>query len=543
MPSWKSQAELIKEEIQNLHEKGSGDWQSLSRQVLNNYKPISMNPLQIAMALVPDLLPKKKGQERGTEIIVEAGRGAGKSTGISTTMRRIAQEMVRSNNILIGSTYQQILTRTLPSTIHGLELQGWFQGLHYFIGRRPPKAWKWPLPYQPPNRFEKVIYFYTGAVYNLISQDVTGDGRGLNADSAIGDEAALLSKKKLDSDTKPTIRGSKLSAFRDHPLFLNELYCSTTPLTADGKWLVDMEEQARRYSDFIKFLKATCTVNQHNLPSDYLAKASRSTLPWIFNAEYHNIRPRFVKDSFYPLLDEDRHCYNDFDYNFYHTPGQQPDCRGDQDLTKGIPLILGVDWGAAINCLTVNQHLRSINEYRTLKDFFVLGDNQQIQDDLLRDFHNYYKHHDCKKIYLHYDATGNHRQGNARMTKAEQARKLLTSLGWEVQLMTDYNNNPMHDYKYMLWIRILKGDDPRLPRYRMNKSNCRNIFVSMRNAQTKPGSNGEIKKDKSSERNSKIPRQEATDLSDANDTPIWNLFRYYLNNIIDGLPDARIGGY
>lgn len=525
-----SQISLIKQEIQKLHDKGSGDWQSLNKQVLNNFRPIRYNPLQLTMELAADMCQ---------ELVVEAGRGAGKSTGIGARMRRVARELPRSNNILIGSTYQQILTRTLPSTIYSLEMQGLFQGLHFFVGRRPPASWKWPQPYQPPSKYDKCIYFYTGAVYNMISQDVTGDGRGLNADTAIADEAALLSKDKLDSDTRPTIRGSNLRRFQGHPLFLSELYCSTTPLTQEGKWFVDKEEEAFR-SRQVKFLKATCVVNQHNLPADYLEKAKRGSIPWIYHAEYLNVRPRFVKDGFYNLLDEDLHCYNDFDYTFYQHPGQESDCRGDSDLVPGLPLVLGVDWGAAINCMTISQHLVSDKEFRVLKSMYVLGDNQEIQDDLLRKFHYYYQYHDQKTIYLHYDATGNLRTGNTRSTRAEQARQLLTNLGWHVQLMTNYNTNPQHELKYMLWQRILREDDHRVPRFRMNRSNCRDLFVSMRNAQTRQGRNGEVKKDKSSEGSKKIDRQHATDLSDAMDQPIFNLFRQFLHGNTEQLPQVRV---
>lgn len=499
---------------------------------MTNYQPIKYNLLQLMMEMATD---------HCQELYAEAGRGAGKSTGIAARIRRVVMDLPRSNNLLIGSTYQQILTRTLPATIFGLEMQGLFQGLHYFVGRRAPASWKWPTPYQPPSDHKKSIVFWTGAVYNLISQDVKGDGRGLNADTAIADEAALLNKEKLDSDTRPTIRGSNLQAFKANKLFKSELYASTTPLSPEGKWFVDAEERSIAERQ-LRFLKATCVVNQHNLPEDYLDKARKGSIPWIFEAEYLNKRPRFVKDGFYNLLDEDLHCYNDYNYDHYTEMGQQPDCRGDNDLVPGLPLVLGVDWGAAINCLTVNQNVTSMNEFRTLKSMHVLGDNQQIQDDLLRKFHDYYKHHDTRVIYMHYDATGNLRTGNTRTTRAEQARKLLIGLGWQVNLMTNYNTNPQHELKYLLWQMLLREDNYRLPKYRMNKSNCRDLFISMRNAQTRNGRNGEVKKDKRSESSKTISRQHATDLSDANDQPVWNLFRHALHGIGEALPDLRLAG-
>lgn len=532
--SRENQSILIKAEIDRLHKTGSGNWQTLTQQVMDNYKPIRLNVLQMMMELLVS---------QCDELYVEGGRGAGKTTGTSSRMRQTVLEMPRSHNGIAAETYKQALTRTLPSVIFGLEQQGIFEGLHYFIGRRPPRNWRWPKPYQPPQEFDKTIYFWNGSLYTILSQDVTGDGRSLNLDSLLCDEAALLSKEKLDGDVKPAIRGSNLRAFKGKSTFLKELYCSTTPLTQSGMWFVKMEESAMMYPDKIKFISSTCEVNKHNLPEDYLEKHSRTAIPWIFNAEYKNIRPKFTKDSFYPLFDEDKHCYNSFDYSFYTKIGQHSDCRGDLDLYKSLPLILGVDWGAAINCLTVNQHIKEENEFRTLKSMYVLGENQKIQDDLFEDFHRYYQHHHTKVIYMHYDLSGNHKTGNTKLTRAKQAKKQLEARGWRVKLLSTGMNNPQHEAKHMLWNMILKEDHPYLPRYRMNKSNCRELCLSMRHAKTTTGRNGDIKKDKSSEKKTTIPRQEATDLSDANDAPIFQLFAHLMRHVGTSLPNMSINNH
>jgi hypothetical protein len=55
--------------------------------------------------------------------------------------------------------------------------------------------------------------------------------------------------------------------------------------------------------------------------------------------------------------------------------------------------------------------------------------------------------------------------------------------------------------------------------------NCKELKISMTNAKTKQGRHGEVKKDKSSESSKTIPRQHATDLSDALDAVIYG--RYY----------------
>lgn len=295
------------------------------------------------------------------------------------------------------------------------------------------------------------------------------------------------------------------------------------------KLLKSEREEIMREMNKMIFLKATWKVNQKNLPEDYIERARRSALdPVLFEAEYLCKRPRRVKDGFYALLDES-HFYNDFDYDFYKTPGQAPDCRGDRDLVKGEPLLIGVDWGAAINCLTVNQYLKSINEYRTIKSMYVLGDDKQIQDDLFYQFHEYYQWHDTKEVHLFYDNQGNQATGITKETRAQRAAAQLRSLGWKVRMMTIGGSNPRHELTYLTWQYLLRGDYPGMPAYRVNKSNCRELIISMQNAGTKQDRYG-IHKDKSSEKSSVIPRQHATDLSDANDKPVIALFSSFLRS-------------
>lgn len=548
--------EQIKAEIKRLHDKGSSDWQRLDAQIRANPRKIQLNRLQLlidsiadiqgaAGKLVSPIIP-------GFQTYVEAGAGVGKSTSVGRRLQRLIMEMPRGSFMMVGETYQQILTRTLPTSIHALEMLGIYQNLHYFVGRKPPASWKFPMPYKPPLKHDKAISFWTGACVNLVSQDIQGDGKSLNSDALIADEATQLNKKALDVDQRPRVRGSEYKLFEKSLLFLSELYVSTTAITEDGFWYEEMEEKikekrtelerALRRGGFTNaerlelerqmleqiFLKATWKVNAHNLPPNYLDKAKASSLDVMqFNAEYLGIRPQRVKGGFYSLFSQERHCYTDFDYNYYVGIGKVPDCRGDKDLTKGVPLILGVDWGAVINCLTVNQHLlHPINEYRTLKSMYVLGDEQMIQDDLFIMFDKYYAEHKATNpiVFLYYDNQGNIQTGITKQTRAEKAAAQLRALGWQPRLMTIGGKNERHDMTYLTWSYLLKGGHPRLPVYRMNKANCRELVISMRNAKTKPGIAGSIHKDKSSESSEVIARQHATDLSDANDKAVIGLF-------------------
>lgn len=518
----KSENEEIKAAIENLHKRGSGDFQTLYRQVEKRRKKVTLNLPQMVAAM-----------SKARFLFLEWGRGTGKTTMRGYRWGKIVQEMPRSTGLFIGPSYQFILTRIVPSLVQGLEMFGMYEGLHYFIGQQPPRSWRkfWGRAYQPPKRFDKYITFFNGVGAHLISHDVKGDGRGLNSDWLDGDEAALLDPSKLQENTGPTKRGTNKQAFKNSYLFVSEFYTSSTPVTQEGEWFTAYEEKALSNPGKINFISATCEHNLHNLADSYLEEAELNAYShWVFLAEYKNVRPKFTKDGFYALLDIDRHGYSSYNYGHYVRPGQRADCRGDEDIMNGVPLILGVDWGAAINCLTVNQYLKSIHEYRTLKSMHVLGDEQKIQDDLFEDFHQYYQYHQPSnnKIYLWYDNTGNLKTGNTRRTRAEQARDYLQERGWRVNLMTNGFRNPMHEAKHRLWEMILRGDLHYLPTYRINKHNCIDLYASMRHAKTKVGRNGEIKKDKSSERSTSIPRQHATDLSDANDAPIYGMFRHFL---------------
>jgi hypothetical protein len=528
----KNDRALIQQAIANLHKKQSGDYESIMREVSRR---------QVLRLNGPQLLAS---MSRAKMLALEWARGTGKTTIIGHRFRELVATMPRSSGIMVGPTYKLILTRILPSLIQGLEMFGLYENLHYFVGQQPPRAWRntWGRAYQPPRDYARYITFWNGAGCHFISQDVVGDGRGLNTDWIIGDEAVLLDPEKLQENTDPTLRGTNTYRFLDAPLFGSKLYCSSTALTQEGMWFTSLEEKALENPKLTHFIRADCRENMHNLRPGYLEEARANALAeWIFEAEYLNVRPAQVRDGFYPLLQQGIHTYEAYDYNHIRHRNQAEDCRGDADLVEGEPLILSMDFGASINCLTVNQHLKSINEYRTLKSMYVLGDNQEIQDDLIKQFHLYYQYHNTREVFLWYDASGNHRTGITKLTRAQLAQKQLADLGWRVRLLTIGGSNPLHEEKYMLWNIILREDDSRYPRYRMNRHNCRELWISMSHARAVPGRGGEIKKDKSSERSKKISRQHATDLSDANDCAIHGMFSRLLRGGGAGkaLPGAR----
>lgn len=522
MQSQNDKINEIKAHIANLHERSSGDYESLIRQVSQHYKPIKYN--------LPQML-SRIASEQVRILVNEWGRGTGKSTDLGGQMKSCVISMPRSNNNIIGSTYKEMLTRTLPSTIAGLEAHGIFKNLHFFIGSKPPPKWRstWGTPYQGPDDYSKYITFWNGSGYNLISQDVPGDGRGLNVDSEAMDETAQLNKEKLDSITSPSLRGSKKEVFENSPYFRSSYRVSSTPLTLAGRWFIEQEEESLRFPDKIRFIRADSRFNAHNLADGWLEDQRDLTLPWIYEAEYMNVRPSFSQDMFYYLFDENKHGYTSYNYNYYTGSGIVATCQGDSDLDLNSPILIGCDWGSAINSCIVAQ--RNLLELRILKNFYVLSVDRKNQTDLFEEVDRYYsfKKQFNNTIYLYYDHTGNIETGFTKLTRAQEVKKQLEGLGWRVILITAGRANPLHEKKFRLYELLLKENDSNLPQLRFNIGNCRELIIAMQHTKTKIRSDiAGIKKDKSSEQSSGVKRVFATDLTDALDSVVYQLYSQLL---------------
>lgn len=510
--------QLIRNEIDRLHKRNSGDWQSLIRSVNDHYRPINLNTSQwIALNLPPTV----------KNVDLEWSRGTGKTTITAAFTRRVAINLPRGVFQWEVPTYQKILTEIMPSYIHALEMQGLYNGLHYFIGRKPPAAWRWPEAYKPPKSYDRFISFWNGFGITLISQDIPGAGRGLNTDGRFADECVMLNKQRLDEESGPSIRGSNVSKLADNRYFDFRLMCSSTALTPEGAWFVDREKDAMTAPHLHRFIRANCVENIHLgwLKKDYLVEGRRQTADeTTFEAEYLNIRPQFARNGFYGLLRGEKHGYTDFDYTQYaNRIGAQPLCLGDADRVPNIPLSLGMDFGAAINCIVVGQYLPAANEMRILKSLWSKGREGKTQDDVCEEFCQYYAAHPVREVELWYDATGNHATGNTKLSRAQQAEQYLTARGWKVRRMTIAGTNPHHQEKHFLY-QMLLAEDTHLPRLRLNMQNARDLYVSMSRAGVVYGRNKEIKKNKSGERVDNPQRQYATDLSDALDSIIFGKF-------------------
>lgn len=473
------------------------------------YKEIELTIPQFIISIAPQ---KRK--------YAEMGRGAGKTTIMGKHMRDLVLAMPRASFALVGATYTQLLSRTLPSAIEGLEMFNFYQDMDYVVGRSG-KRHGFEMPFQPPQQWNNVIHFANGSIFQLVSLDNPNSGRGLNSYAEVGDEALMLDPEKLYNNVKTTNRAQK-AEFKNHPLLGSEFYVSSTPVTRKGMWFVEMEQKAKKYPQEYAFVKASALSNPY-LQKDWF-KRMRDQAPsqMMYEAEILNIRPKSVKDGFYANLNPKVHYYNDYNTGYletvdiskkYHASSLQ-----DNDVDFDAPLILSFDFGV-FNSVIVAQE--NEYEYRVLKSMFAK--NPKLLDDLLiEQLIPYYRFHKYKVAYVYGGHDGHNRLPNSSRTLFQQIEDILRAHGWTVYVQAK-NVAPTHADRYLLINTALKETEPRLPKIRINEYNNPDLIIALERAEAKEGTKG-IEKNKSSERNQSLPQEHATHYTDAFDMAYFHRY-------------------
>lgn len=476
--------------------------------------------------------PEKDNDQYIKTIILEWARGTGKSTILGWFLKEAVIQMPRATGILVGETYTQILSRTLPSTKEGLAMFGLYEDVDYVVGKCG-KSLGFEMPFQAPSKsWDNVIHFSNGFIMIMVSNDMPNAGRGINSSFVIGDEAALLDQERLFNNVQTTNRSTCGGLYADKPLCNAEIYASSVAMTQKGQWFTDLEKVAQKRPWEVLFIKANAFMNKHNLSSDWFDRMrDKAPSQMHYDAEIMNIRPKKVTNGFYPRLSPKKHYYKDsYNFNYVWSLGASAkrkdfNCRQDEDLILSKPLIVSIDWG---NIITMTVSQLQGDEYRVLKTFFV--ESPDIINDLInREFAPYY---DYKKsfnnvIEFYYDRNGDNKTPNSYLTFAELAIQLFKDKGWKaISRVRKGSPNPPHNEKFIVLNYLLEhGGTNGLPSVLINENNCNDLIISMENAPAKEGNRpNTMEKDKKSERSKTIAQQHATHFSDTFDIPLYWLY-------------------
>ncbi len=497
-----------------------------------------------------------------SETIV-ASRRFGKSDGvIAPRMLRNAQHMPRSAGAIYAATFQQALSRTIPAAVHALSRWGYKNEVHFFIGRKAPKASGFELPYIEPQSWDHVIHWYNGRIQHILSQDVKFSANSLTLDDLMIDEGRSINQEKLFNDVVPAVSGM-IGHYKNVPWHKGITIVTDMPQGKQGEWILnrkklmdpelintikgtlaeivrlksggaDSKERDIQYNRMVlgnlrkhaHYYKEFDSIdNLELLGETYIRKMKRELTPLIFQTSILNKRITKLTDGFYANLNERLHYYDSFDNAYLDNKRTDHgsfdlDSIGsnhyfqDADVNRNDVLYVAFDYNANINWIVTGQ--LHDQEMKTVSSFFVKNDRKLRE--LVNDWCDYYQSHPVKTVVYYYDETalqGAYATDNE--TFADIAMEEFNKRGWMVEDM--YIGKPMkHMLKHQYINDALMGEKYLFPTFNRNRNEF--LLPALLQTGVKIGRNG-FEKDKSGEKlkeSEDDPLELRTDGTDAWDT-------------------------
>lgn len=496
--------------------------------------------------------------------VIVAGRRTGKTDSIAAPfVLRNMQRMPGSTGGIVVPTFKHGLTNTIPGLLAAWKRWGFIEGIHYVVGRKPPKSFK--LPIIDPKDYEHVISFYNGSVAVIISQDRPGSSNSLTLSWLLVDEAKFIDYAKLKDETLPANGGIK-SHFGKHSFNHSIMILSDMPQTQKGSWFLHYRDKMD--PELIKTIEATVyeiwrtkeriralnasgkpvptylkgylrrldrdlnkmrsvavyyreyssIENLQLLGENYIKQMKRDLTPLTFQTSILCQRIGIAKDGFYSSMREG-HKYDANDNQYLDTLGYDYDfstldARADKDVDPDAPICIGMDYNANINWIVAGQPRdRRLN---VVKSFYVKFERKIPA--LVEDFCRYYAGHRNKTVVYYYDATA---LGSNYAVNEQDFRWVVVHeferQGWRCEAV--YIGNPMrHDEKYLLINQGFAGKQRLMPFF--NRSNNEDLILAVQSAGVSRGRNG-FRKDKSGEKLAESEEdllEHRTDGTDAFDT-------------------------
>jgi hypothetical protein len=503
--------------------------------------------------------------------VIVAGRRTGKTDSIAAPfVLRNMQRMPGSTGGICVPTFKHGLTNTIPGLLAAWKRWGFLNGVHYVIGRKPPKSFKQPII--QPSDYEHVISFYNGSCAIIISQDRPGSSNSLTLSWLLVDEAKFIDYQKLKDETLPANGGIK-SYFGHHSFNHSIMILSDMPQTQRGSWFLHYRDKMD--AELIKTIEGTVyeiwrtkeRIRQLNnrgetvpeylkgylrrldtnlnkmrsvavyykeyssienlqlLGENYIKQMKRDLTPLTFQTSILCQRIGIAKDGFYSSMRE-AHKYDASNFDtldaefkkFADSPLNSSlstlNSTSDSDVDPDAPICIGMDYNANINWIVAGQpRERRLN---VIKSFYVKFEHKIPA--LVADFCDYYRDHRNKTVVFYYDATA---LGSNYAVNEQDFRWVVIhefeKHGWQVEPV--YLGNPMrHDEKYLLINQGFAGKQRLIPLF--NRSNNEDLILAIQSAGVSRGRNG-FRKDKSGEKLAESEEallEHRTDGTDAFDT-------------------------
>ena len=496
--------------------------------------------------------------------VIVAGRRTGKTDSIAAPfVLRNMQRMAGSTGGIVVPTFRHGLTNTIPGLLTAWKRWGFKEGIHYVVGKKPPKSFASPII--DPKFYEHVISFYNGSVAIILSQDRPGAANSLTLSWVLVDEAKFIDYNKLKDEVFPANGGIK-SHFGKHSFNHAVMILSDMPQTSKGSWFLHYREKMdeelietikgtlyhiwytknriremqaagkpvpgylrnhlrrldrdlnRMRSVAVYYKEYSSIENLQLLGENYIKQMKRDLTPLTFQTSILCQRIGIAKDGFYNSMRES-HKYDASDFEYLDSLGWDPDpmaldSRADRDVDPDAPICIGMDYNANINWIVAGQPRGK--KLLVLKSFYVKYERKL--PELVNDFCSYYMHHREKTVIFYYDTTA--LGSNYAVNDQDFRWVIMTEFekrGWHVQDV--YLGHPMrHDEKYLLINNGFSGKQRLMPFF--NRQNNDDLILAVQTAGVERGRNG-FRKNKSGEKleeNEENLLEHRTDGTDAFDT-------------------------
>ena len=130
-------------------------------------------------------IPQLRAQLVDANIEVDLwGRRTGKSVRIAHWLKRRSKQMPRCNLTFLTTNYNHLKKKILPEIKLAWEQMNWFENVHYWVGKYPPKELGIKLPYRLPPPKDAIFTIY-GSVIKLASMDKNAPSAGDATDGLV----------------------------------------------------------------------------------------------------------------------------------------------------------------------------------------------------------------------------------------------------------------------------------------------------------------------------------------------------------------------
>lgn len=469
-------------------------------------------------------------------IVVEAGRGTGKTEGVTGPRTiRVASSMPGETAGFGHSTYIRLMSIIIPELIsfyrspRGVDGQPLLrEGIDFVYGEKDlPRHFC--RPRYPILHPEHSIVFANGFNIRLVSTDQPDSIAGANIVHFFFEEMKHSDGEKVRSRIFPAMRVGRLGSSEVHksPYYGGFTGVSDTARVALGEdaWFTKYADQMdrqlvediitlslhvnkamaavqrgqevernrrviERYQpllddmrrDCLFYLRVSTFVNSEVLGSKFFTDNFSNLSMSEFLTSICSIHDMDYENMFFDRFSTEKHVFEDsYKYKDLMSRTLKDTFTIDSSYLKyydpDARIILGNDPGSFAS-LVVAQEKKTANELRVLKEFFVYSP-EDIEDMAAR-FDAFFSSARNRHVDLYYDRAGNKR--NERRVNETDARELKAQLearGWRVNLKNLGQATIYHWQHYYLWRRLLSNDERKVPRILIDYNECPNLVSAM----------------------------------------------------------------